>query len=119
MGSIMQSIDLGQDDGVVTITFDGISRDIDIVHCWESYLDWSKDNAKVSPFTSTLPAFMESLGFPRASERVALRFVNVLAKLSDECKKKDDGWRASAVSITSGPDPSDPTEASSPETPSS
>ena len=100
----MGDIDLGEEDGFITVTFGGASLRLDLydtndklVPCLKSGDDEGQGKALI--------ALMGRLGFPEPSRRVAVRFANAVIAAVNEDSKKNSGSAAAPSSTASTPAP--------------
>lgn len=86
-----EEINLGEDDGFVVVkTADGECR-LDLFQTQNKIHDYHKANANKpeEEYAAGLVTMMQSMGLPRGSHRMAIRFVQSINARVAEVKKKD------------------------------
>lgn len=99
-----KELDIGDEDGYVFVKIGNTTQTVDVVEVWDRYCDILEKHGKEPDFASKLPPFLETLGFPLCSQRVAIRFINRLSEVIAALKKADAGavWPAAPASTVSG-----------------
>ena len=75
-----QDFDIGGEDGIVMVTFEGQQYPIDVVAAWEAWCVYSREHRSDPAFDANTPAFVQKLGVPVSSARSAIRFINGIAE---------------------------------------
>ena len=101
----MQSIDLGEDTGLVEFRLAGASVVLDVWEVHNRVSDFHAKNkeAPAHDYNEGLAQIVESLGLGRVSHQMAHRFVVAVNKVVNDMEKKTQGALASPASTTSTP----------------
>lgn len=101
----MSDIDLGDDDGFVTITMGGDSVSLDLFLAQSRLMDHHARNEKKSneEYITGLVQIVQDLGFPRPSHRLAIRFMEAIYAACAEQKKSTGSPAESPDSTASTP----------------
>jgi hypothetical protein len=86
----MADIDLGNEDGYVTVAFEGATARLDLFDTHDKICAAMKGR-EAADAVPAIASLMKSLGLPEPSRRVAVRFANAVMEAVAGLKKNADG----------------------------
>lgn len=92
MATIVEDVDLGDDDGYVNLKLGDVMNRLDVWDVNNQILDYHARN-KGKPdreYNAGLVDLVKSLGYPQVSHKLAFKFVDKLQELARAVKKKED-----------------------------
>jgi hypothetical protein len=82
-------VNLGDDDGFLTVEANGASVTLDIYEAHNTFLALSQKHADANEYNAAVIAWAEAKGFPKLSQKKAVQLVDAVEREIAAVKKAD------------------------------